>query len=132
MWAWDCPAAEFGANPLGLSFITGLGARSPRYPLSKLSQFNGDGSPLPGLPVYGPHANLPGTWPTTRAVNGGYLPAASRDGGYPVLRRYTDARHLPPMSEPTVAEIARIGVSLALLRDGGPMSPPAAAPTNQQ
>ena len=85
-----------------------------------------------GLPVYGPHANLPGTWPTTRAVNGGYLPAASRDGGYPVLRRYTDARHLPPMSEPTVAEIARIGVSLALLRDGGPMSPPAAAPTNQQ
>jgi endoglucanase len=132
MWAWDCPAAEFGANPLGLSFITGLGARSPRYPLSKLSQFNGDGSPLPGLPVHGPHANLPGTWPTTRAVTAGYLPAASRDGGYPVLRRYTDARHLPPMSEPTVAEIARIGVSLALLRDGGPLSPSVVAVPDQQ
>jgi len=132
IWAWDCPAAEFGANPLGLSFITGLGVRSPRYPLSKLSQFNGDGSPLPGLPVYGPHANLPGTWPTTRAVNAGYLPAATREGGYPVLRRYTDARHLPPMSEPTVAEVARIGISLALLRDGGPLSPPAPAALDQQ
>lgn len=123
-WAWIAPAPQFGANPQGLCLVTGLGARSPLYPLSKLSQFSADGSPLPGLPMYGAHANLPATWPTTRAVNAGYLPAATRDDGYPVLRRYTDARHLPPMNEPTVAEVARLGVALALLRDGGPLAPP--------
>jgi hypothetical protein len=128
-WAWQAPSAELGGNPLGLCLVTGLGARSPRYPLSKLSQFSADGTALPGLPMYGPHANLPATWPTTRAVNAGYWPSATREGGYPVLRRYTDARHLPPMNEPTVAEVARLGVALALLRDGGPIAP---APAVQQ
>ncbi len=38
---------------------------------------------------------------------------------YPVLRRYTDARGLPPMSEPTVADYAQVGLALGLLRRGG-------------
>jgi hypothetical protein len=65
-------------------------------------------------------------------VNAGYLPAATRAGGYPVLRRYTDARHLPPMNEPTVAEVARLGVALALLRDGGTIAPGPQPATIQQ
>ena len=120
--AWDAPAPQFGANPLALSFVTGLGVRSPRYPLSKLSQYSRDGSALPGLPVNGPFARLPTPWPSTRAVVDGYGPAAELADGYPVLRRYTDARHLPPMNEPTVAEVARIGIALALLRDAGPLA----------
>jgi len=130
-WAWEAPGPQFGANPQGLCLITGLGARSPSYPLSKLSQFSGDGSPLPGLPMHGSHANLPATWPTTRAVNAGYVPAATRDAGYPVLRRYTDARHLPPMNEPTVAEVARVGVAMALLREGGALAPASRAAVQQ-
>jgi len=120
--AWDAPAPQFGANPISLSFVTGLGARSPRYPLSKLSQYSDGGTALPGLPVNGPFARLPTPWPTTRAVVETYRPAADPGAGYPFLRRYTDARHLPPMSEPTIAEVARIGIALALLRDGGPLA----------
>jgi hypothetical protein len=124
-WAWMTPAPELGLNPQGLSYVTGLGARSPRHPLSKLSQYSGAASPLPGLPVNGPHARLPGIWPTTRLVTAAYWPAATDDGegtaggdGYPVLRRYTDSDQLPPMSEPTVAEVARVGIAFGLLRDG--------------
>jgi hypothetical protein len=124
-WAWVTPGVQLGINPQGMSYVTGLGARSPRHPLSKLSQYSGTRDPLPGLPVHGPHARLPGTWPTTRLVTGSYWPAAVDDGlaadggdGYPVLRRYTDSDQLPPMSEPTVAEIARVGMAFGLLRRG--------------
>jgi hypothetical protein len=55
-------------------------------------------------------------------VTAAYWPAPLEDGaaadggdGYPVLRRYTDSDQLPPMSEPTVAEIARVGIAFALL-----------------
>jgi hypothetical protein len=130
-WAWMTPAPELGLNPQGLSYVTGLGARSPRHPLSKLSQYSGAASPLPGLPVNGPHARLPGTWPTTRLVTAAYWPAAMDDGqgaaggdGYPVLRRYTDSDQLPPMSEPTVAEVARVGIAFGLLRDGSSLERP--------
>ena len=32
-------------------------------------------------------------------------------------RRYTDSEYLPPMSEPTIAEIARVGMAFGLLRE---------------
>ena len=38
---------------------------------------------------------------------------------YPALRRYSDARGLPPMSEPTVADYAQVGLAFALLRRAG-------------
>jgi len=131
-WAWRTPGPQLGLNPQGLTYITGLGARSPQHPLSKLSQHAGASAPLPGLPVHGPHARLPGTWPTTRLVTATYWPAPAADGeapdggdGFPVLRRYTDSDQLPPMSEPTVAEIARIGIAFGLLRDGAALERPA-------
>lgn len=34
-----------------------------------------------------------------------------------MLRRYTDSDALPPMSEPTIAEYAQVGVAYGLLRD---------------
>ena len=125
-WAWLTPHAQLGANPQAISFITGIGARSPRFPLSKLSLYDDLETPLPGIPVNGPHAHLPALWASTRAVNAAYFPAAitpkanaatgTGDDGYPVLRRYTDSHHLPPMSEPTIAEVARTAIAFGLLR----------------
>jgi len=122
-WAWQTPHMQLGANPQSISYITGIGARTPRFPLSKLSQHDGIDEPLPGIPVNGPHAHLPALWPAMRSVNTAYYPAAetpqpdsSDDDGYPVLRRYTDSAYLPPMSEPTVAEAARTAVAFGLLR----------------
>jgi hypothetical protein len=126
------PHPQLGANPQAISYITGIGARSPRFPLSKLSQYDELATPLPGIPVNGPHAHLPALWASTRAVNVAYFPAAitpesdasadTGNDGYPVLRRYTDSHHLPPMSEPTIAEAARSAVAYGLLRT--PVPPP--------
>lgn len=133
-WAWLTPQPQLGANPQGLSYITGLGARSPRFPLSLLSKMDDVAEPLRGIPVHGPHFHLPALWAEMRAVNDGYFPpdqpaspqpkdARDYADAYPVLRRYTDSDALPPMSEPTIAEYAQVGVAYALLRDerlGGP------------
>ncbi len=127
-WAWLTPQPQLGANPQGLSYITGLGALSPRFPLSLLSKTDEVAEPLRGIPVHGPHFHLPALWAEMRAVNEGYFPpdkpsipqpkdARDYADAYPVLRRYTDSDALPPMSEPTIAEYAQVGVAYGLLRD---------------
>jgi len=129
-WAWQSPHVQLGANPQSICYLTGFGARSPRFPLSKLTRQDIPGAPLAGIPVLGPHFHLPALWEEMRAVNDAYLPpgkpaagqprgAADYADAYPVLRRYTDARGLPPMSEPTVADYAQVGLALGLLRRSG-------------
>ncbi len=126
-WAWQSPHTQLGANPQSICYLTGFGARSPRFPLSKLTRPDAPGEPLAGIPVLGPHFHLPALWNEMRAVNDSYLPpgkpadpqpknAADFAHSYPVLRRYTDARGLPPMSEPTVADYAQVGLAFGLLR----------------
>ncbi len=120
--AWTTPGPQLGANPQSMSYITGLGANRPRNPLSKLSQYDKTVEPLRGIPVNGPHYHLPRLWRSTRAVMQGYYPVADGSPGrpamdYPALRRYTDSELLPPMGEPTIAEIAMTAVSYGLLRD---------------
>jgi len=127
-WAWQSPHNQLGANPQSVSYITGIGARSPGYPLSKLSQYDTMAAPLRGIPINGPHFYLPELWPQMKHVNRGYFPqseatrlpradATVGSSEYPVLRRYTDSEYLPPMSEPTIAEIARVGMAFGLLRE---------------
>jgi hypothetical protein len=113
---------QLGANPQSISYITGVGERSPRYPLSLLSKSDSIAEPLNGIPVNGPHFHLPAIWPATRAVNDTYLPGGTESEGavesnrsYPPLRRYVDSNLLPPMSEPTVAEYALTSVAFGLL-----------------
>jgi hypothetical protein len=113
---------QLGANPQSISYITGIGDRSPRFPLSKLSNYDGNVRPLNGIPVNGPHYHLPAIWPSTRAVNETYLPSGAEVGEsadpqhrYPPLRRYVDSFLLPPMSEPTIAEYAATTVAYGLL-----------------
>jgi hypothetical protein len=111
---------QLGANPQSICYITGVGWTSPMYPLSKLSQFSGQKRPMRGIPVNGPHYHLPALWPSTQAVNAAYQPAENigPTQGYPALRRYVDSDLLPPMSEPTIAEIAALAVAFGLLADG--------------
>ncbi len=128
--AWQSPHPQLGANPQSLSYLTGFGARSPRYPLTKLNKGGVPGEPIRGFPVLGPHFHLPALWQEMTAVNNAYSPPELIGKSlptdptvirqlYPALRRYTDARGLPPMSEPTVADFAQVGLSYGLLRRGG-------------
>jgi hypothetical protein len=129
-WAWQTPHTQLGANPQSICYLTGFGARSPRFPLSRLTRLDVPGNPLKGIPVLGPHFHLPALWDEMRAVNESYLPPGKPaiDGAhnaadfarvYPALRRYTDARGLPPMSEPTVVDYAQTGLAFGLLRRSG-------------
>jgi hypothetical protein len=129
-WAWQSPAPQLGANPQALCYITGCGARSPRWPLSKLSQYDGVPEPLRGIPVLGPSWHLPAVNPQWRALNAAYLPPdqpgdqqprdnAGYRAAYPALRRFTDSEYLPHMAEPTVADYAQVGVAYGLLRRPG-------------
>lgn len=126
-WARQMSNPQLGANPQSLSYVTGTGIRSPLHPLSKLSKFATVETPMHGIPVHGPHFHLPELWREMSTVNNAYYPRAKsrpekhgRDVDfttlYPALRRYTDAEHLPPMSEPTVAEYAETAIAYALLR----------------
>lgn len=118
-WATVMTDPQLGANPLGLSFVTGVGLRSPRDPLSKLSQFDANEDPLPGIPVNGPHYQLPAAWAALKLTQAAYIPPASNNDGqpvYPALRRFTDSALLPPMTEPTVAAYAYTAVAFGLLR----------------
>jgi endoglucanase len=47
-------AFSLGANPLGTTFVTGVGQQNPRHPLV-VDVLNGDLPQWPGLPVYGFH-----------------------------------------------------------------------------
>ncbi|WP_200241750.1 glycoside hydrolase family 9 protein [Thiohalocapsa halophila] len=129
-WAWRSPTPQLGGNPQALCYITGFGARSPRYPLSKLAQYDAAAEPLAGIPVLGPHWHVPKVSPQMRSINAAYAPPSEpserkpeSDAGYraayPALRRFTDSDYLPHMSEPTVVDYAQVGVAYGLLKRPG-------------
>ncbi len=45
---------QLGCNPLGRSFITGIGSRPPEHPELRPWLYDASGHPAPGVPVYGP------------------------------------------------------------------------------
>jgi endoglucanase len=98
-------AADYmlGANPLGMSFITGLGSRSPEQPLHSDSlafQLTRDLPPMPGLVVYGPVENLPRA-AYYKPVALAFYPAFERQ---PRALRYADAVQSVNTSEFSVWE----------------------------
>lgn len=100
---------QFGANPLSVCFVTGMGSRSPQDPLHMPSLYDGVEEPVPGIPVFGVAAHLTRNNPFYRAAQDpenlyprGQAPADP----YPILRRYWDAHELVPMSEFTIVDMA--------------------------
>ena len=77
-----------GANPLGMSWITGLGSRTPQDPLhADALSFKKDGLGLmPGIPVYGPVEELSAFSYYDYGENVMYPAFALR----PLMRRYAD------------------------------------------
>ena len=112
-----------GANPLGMSFITGLGSRRPEEPLhlDSLVWIKRGAPPVPGIPVYGPVTNLPGhDW--YRYGRAAFHPAFEE---LPLGLRYADIRSFVNNNEFTVWECQAPHAELfaALICDG--LMPPA-------
>ncbi len=114
-------AADYvlGANPLGMSYVTGLGSRSPRQPLHSDSlafQITRDMPPIPGLVVYGPVEGFPRA-PYYKPVAAAFHPPFEEQ---PRALRFADAAQAVNTSEFTVWETQAPTVLLfaALLGDG--------------
>lgn len=92
----------FGANPLGMVFVTGLGTHSPRNPLhlDSLAHAKRGRGPVPGIPVYGPVRELPRAG-YYRHAREAFHPAFER---HPLFRRYGDVRSFVNTNECTVWE----------------------------
>ncbi|MFZ2978793.1 MAG: hypothetical protein WA057_03925, partial [Candidatus Magasanikiibacteriota bacterium] len=93
-----------GENPLGLSWITGLGILNPEFPLHLNSMYDNQTKPVPGLPIYGPHAQdydndcTPAdAWMCL--VYNNYYPTPKN---IPGLRQYTPWSRMADMNEFTV------------------------------
>jgi len=95
---------QLGENPLGLSWITGLGIFNPQFPLHLNSMYDDKTKPVPGLPIYGPHA---------RDYNGNCQPDDNwfclvynnffpTPINIPALRQYAPWSRMPDMNEFTV------------------------------
>ena len=97
-------AADYvlGANPLGMSFVTGLGERSPLEPchLDSLAHVKRGRGPVPGIPVYGPVRELPNA-AYYRPARDAFHPAFDR---HPLMRRYADVHSFVNTNECTVWE----------------------------
>lgn len=97
-------AADYvlGANPLGISYITGLGTDYPREPLhlDSLVYVQKGRGPMPGLPVYGPVENLPRA-DYYRHATSAFHPGFER---LPLGQRYGDVRSFVVTNECTIWE----------------------------
>lgn len=109
---------QLGANPQDRTYITGLGYNAPRDPLHHPSLHDGTPDPVPGLPVFGPHAELSGGNPFFEAARHAFAPAGVSWGDpYPVLRRWVDLHELVPMNEFTILDIGQAAAVYGILTE---------------
>lgn len=111
-----------GCNPMGRSWITGLGSRSPQDPLHLDSlAFMAEGMPpIPGIPVYGPTSSIPDRSAYAFGEKLAYPPYAD----HPPLRRYADVHFFIACNEFTVWETQGVQTRLFAALLGEPLLPP--------
>ena len=96
-----------GANPLDLSFITGLGTRTVRCPLHN-SRYRPEGTPVPGLQEQGPLQRGDGY-----SYRDSVFPAHNDNAAK--LHAHADLHFAIAMDEPTVNNMANTALVFGLL-----------------
>ena len=96
-----------GANPLGISFIKGLGTRTLRCPLHN-SRYRPEGVPVDGLEGQGPVAAAPGY-----SVKDTLYPA--HNDNFAQLHEFVDLHFAIAMDEPTVNNMANTALVFGVL-----------------
>jgi hypothetical protein len=94
-----------GANPLSISFITGLGRNYPMDPLQGQSRTDNVAEPIPGYGVMGPYAHVSFKSPTFAVAQGdrsNYPSLEQNTSPFPILRRWADSNLLPQYNEGSV------------------------------
>ena len=91
-----------GANPLSVSFVTGVGDVYPRDPLLGQSIYDPTDEPIPGYNVFGVAAHMPAGNPwnaEAQADRNNYPYLQYTHDSYPVLRRWADEHKLVRYNE---------------------------------
>ena len=96
-----------GTNPMGISYITGLGQRTIRCPLHN-SRYRPEGVAVDGLQGQGPNKNGAG-YAYTDVTYPGFKP------GFAVLYQLADVHYCIAMDEPTVNNMANTMMIFGLL-----------------
>ena len=109
---------QYGANPLSMSFVTGLGERYPRNPTCEVCLADDVKDPYPGIPVFGVFAHLSNGHPfytiaNHDANNFPYIMYSSEDR--PVLTRFIDHKQIIPQAEFTISTMSHTLVAVGLL-----------------
>ena len=98
---------QFGNNPLGKCFVTGIGDRSIRNPIHFPSELDGIAEPVPGIPVFGAHHREEYQY---RMMIDSFITyphfynPLTQSSEYPTLRRYFDQPRVFSMNEFTIAQ----------------------------
>jgi hypothetical protein len=100
-----------GANPLGLSWITGLGERTIRCPLHN-SRYSATGTAAIGLHGQGPNRAFAGY----SCAETAYPRIKER---FAIMQNFADLHFAIAMNEPTVSNMANTMFVFGLLCDGG-------------
>lgn len=100
-----------GANPMGLSYVKGLGTRTLRCPLHN-SRYRPEGVPVDGLEGQGPVAAAPGY-----SVKDTLYPA--HDDNFAQLYAFVDLHFAIAMDEPTVNNMANTMLVFGVLAKDG-------------
>ena len=113
-----------GANPLDMSWITGVGARSPSEVMDIDSWYVRDGKPTPGINIFGPHTYVKekaaGPWEPGWAQQNACYPSAEQ---WPTLELWFENRMCPSTNEYTVTNIAETAMGFGYLRSAALVSP---------
>jgi len=91
-----------GANPLSMSFITGLGHKYPMDPLQGQSRTDNVVEPIPGYAVMGPYGHVSfksSYFATAQGQKANYPFLTQLTSPFPVLRRWADSNLLPQYNE---------------------------------
>ncbi len=100
---------ELGANPLSISFITGVGANPVKNPMVKVIAKTDPNWPIPGYPVYGPADTLPYQDYYNKVLDNAY-PAfypTSTTLSYPVGRKFVDNEMIPKFAEYVINDLTQ-------------------------
>ncbi len=107
---WSNLGYAWGANPAGVTFVTGLGPHFPREPVSQIARNDPQKLPPSGLVVGACASGFSWLDHYKRTLPGLMYPSPNRDSGrFPLFDRYTDV-----FNTTTEATVIELGQSLAV------------------
>lgn len=123
---WSNLGFAWGANPGGITFVTGTGDESPIEPVSQVARNDREKLPPSGTPVGNPTSGFSWLDRYQRTFSSLMYPPPSRDAGrFPLYDRFTDV-----FNTSTEATIVEMGQALAVGAAVFGASPLATAGTN--